>query len=192
MPKYQRGQQRVEQAAGPRPVGGRPEHVARLREEVVRMDEARDVADDQAVRLERPLRRAGRAAGVDDQCRIVRGGSTTWNRQPRPRGEWTTAPVWEHRLHGGVPDGRGGAAALPPVRSRRARVPHQARRRERRHRRAHDHRQPLGGARQARAAPARDRRRRRARERGPCLGGAAAETASADSRRSTPRPTIRR
>ncbi len=39
--EVQRGQQRVHQAAGPGPVGRRPEHVALLREPVVRVDEAR-------------------------------------------------------------------------------------------------------------------------------------------------------
>src|SRR5260221_488521 len=58
-------------APGPRPVGRRPEQIPGLREEVVRMHEPRDIADDQAMRLQRALRRAGGAAGVDDDRRII-------------------------------------------------------------------------------------------------------------------------
>ena len=67
-------QQRVEQPAGPGPVCRRPEHVAGLREEVVRADEARQIPEQGAMRDQGALRRAGGAAGVDDQRRVVGGG----------------------------------------------------------------------------------------------------------------------
>ena len=70
--EIERRQQRIHQAAGPRPVGRRPEHVARLRKAVVRMDEAGQVAEQARVRHQRALRRAGRAAGVDDERRVAR------------------------------------------------------------------------------------------------------------------------
>ena len=69
--EVQRGQQRVHEAAGPRPVGRRPEEIARLRKAVVRMDEAGQVAEQAAMRHQRALRRAGRAARVDEQRGIV-------------------------------------------------------------------------------------------------------------------------
>src|SRR3954452_6880316 len=64
-------QQRVHESAGPRPVGGRPERIALLRKKVVRVDEARDVAEQDTMRLERALRRAGGAAGIDDERRVI-------------------------------------------------------------------------------------------------------------------------
>src|ERR1051325_697187 len=67
-------QERVHKAAGPGPVGGRPEQSALRREEVVRMDEPWHVAEHHAVRLERALRRPGGAARVDDERRVVRPG----------------------------------------------------------------------------------------------------------------------
>ena len=68
------GHEHVEEAAHPGPVGGRPDQVVRLREEVVRELEPGQVAVQDAVREERALRRAGRARGVDDQRRVVRRG----------------------------------------------------------------------------------------------------------------------
>ena len=70
--EVQRGQQRVHEPAGPRPVGGRPEEVARLRKAVVRVGEARQVAEQARMRHQRALRRAGGAARVDDERRFVR------------------------------------------------------------------------------------------------------------------------
>ena len=69
--EVQRRQQRVHQAAGPGPVGRRPEDVALLRKPVLRRHEAGQVADQRAVRHQRALRGAGRAAGVDQQRRIL-------------------------------------------------------------------------------------------------------------------------
>ena len=65
------GHEHVEEAAHPGPVRGRPDQVVRLREEVVRELEPRQVAVQDAVREERALRRPGRARGVDDQRRRV-------------------------------------------------------------------------------------------------------------------------
>ena len=62
----------VVEAADPGPVGRRPDAVARLREEVVRELEAGQVAGQHAVAVERALRRAGRAGGVDEQRGRVR------------------------------------------------------------------------------------------------------------------------
>ncbi len=72
--EIERGEQRIHQAAGPGPVGGRPEQVARLRVPVVRVHEARQVADQALLRHQRALGRAGGAAGVDQQRRISRRG----------------------------------------------------------------------------------------------------------------------
>ncbi len=72
--EVQRGQQRVHQAAGPRPVGGAPEDIARLREPVLAGDEAGQVADQRALRDQRTLRCPGGAAGVDQYRRIVGPG----------------------------------------------------------------------------------------------------------------------
>ncbi|TAN51940.1 MAG: hypothetical protein EPN19_11665, partial [Betaproteobacteria bacterium] len=77
-------QQRIEQAAGPRPVGRRPEQVARPRKEIVRIDEPRQVADEHAVRVQRALGRAGGAAGVDDERRILRAGVGAGEMAARP------------------------------------------------------------------------------------------------------------
>ena len=62
----------VVEAADPGPVGRRPDPVARLREEVVRELEPGQVAGQHAVAVERALRRAGRAGGVDEQGGRVR------------------------------------------------------------------------------------------------------------------------
>ena len=64
------------------------------------------------------------------------------------------------RLRRRVPDGRDRAAALASVRSRRARVPHGARRSLGRDRRADHHRQPAGNPGSPDALAACDRRRR--------------------------------
>ncbi len=63
----------VEEAAHPGPVRRRPDQVVRLREEIVRELEPRQVAVQDAMGEERALRRAGRAGGVDDQRRRVGG-----------------------------------------------------------------------------------------------------------------------
>ena len=57
----------VVEPADPRPVGGSPDPVARLREEVVRELEAGKVPGEDAVAVQRPFRRAGRAGRVDEQ-----------------------------------------------------------------------------------------------------------------------------
>ena len=67
-------QQRVEQAAGPGPVGRRPEHVAALRKEIVRADKAGQITEQGSLRHQGALRIAGGAAGVDEQGRIIGGG----------------------------------------------------------------------------------------------------------------------
>ena len=69
--EIQRRQQRIHQPAGPRPVGRRPEQVAGLRKAVVRMHEARQVAEQAAVRHQRALGRPGGAARVDDERGVV-------------------------------------------------------------------------------------------------------------------------
>src|SRR5579862_4598529 len=65
-----RRHQRVPQAAGPGPVGGRPESIAWLRKAIMRVLEAGQVADQRAVRKERSLRRTRGSARVDDGGRI--------------------------------------------------------------------------------------------------------------------------
>ena len=67
-------QQAVEQAAGPGPVGRRPDPVARLREEIVRHLDAGQVTEQHAMGMQRALRRPGGAGGVDHHRRIVRRG----------------------------------------------------------------------------------------------------------------------
>jgi hypothetical protein len=67
-------QQHVEQAADPGPVGRRPEQVAGLGEQLLRHLHARQVAEQDAVRVQRALRAAGGAGGVDDHRRVVRAG----------------------------------------------------------------------------------------------------------------------
>ena len=88
------------------------------------------------------------------------------------------APGDRDRLHRGVPDGRDRAAAVAPLRPRRARVPHGARRGFGRDRRAGHHRQPVGDPRPAHAPAACDRRRRRERSRGHCTGKTCSPSAS--------------
>ena len=63
----------VVEAADPRPVGGCPDAVARLREEVVRELETRQVAGEDAVAVEGTLRQACRPRRVDEQRGRVRG-----------------------------------------------------------------------------------------------------------------------
>ncbi len=80
--KIQRRQQRIEQAAGPGPIGGAPEH--RLRglagvqrveaKPVLAADKAAQVADQRPVRDQRALGVARGAAGVDQQRRVVGAG----------------------------------------------------------------------------------------------------------------------
>ena len=77
--EIQRRQQRVHQAAGPRPIRRRPEHVAGLRELIVRVHEAGQVAEQALLRHQRAFRRAGRPAGVDEDRRI--GGARGHRRE---------------------------------------------------------------------------------------------------------------
>ena len=72
-----RRQEPVQQPASPGPIGRRPEHVAGLRVEVVRMDEPGNVAEDRAVRLQGSLGGARSSTGVDDQRRVVSTGVDT-------------------------------------------------------------------------------------------------------------------
>src|SRR5713101_3166714 len=65
------GQEHVEQPADPRPVRGRPEAIARLREAVVRVLDAREVAEEDAVRVQRSLRLARGARSIDDDRRVL-------------------------------------------------------------------------------------------------------------------------
>ncbi len=69
-PEVERGQQRVHEAAGPRPIGRRPEQILSLRKNIVRVDESGQVAEHALLRHERALRRPGRAARVNQQRRI--------------------------------------------------------------------------------------------------------------------------
>src|SRR4051812_5006029 len=90
-----RRQQRIEQSTGPCPVRRRPEHVARLRKEVVRMHEARDVAEDHPMRVQRALRRACRAARVDDEGWVIGGRIDTLKKR---RGFLQKLVPWENVL----------------------------------------------------------------------------------------------
>ncbi len=73
----QRRQQRVEQSAGPGPVGRRPEQVARLRKEIVRHLDAGHMAEQHAMRVQaRPW--AGR------WCRTCRSSSPDRRRRCLP------------------------------------------------------------------------------------------------------------
>ena len=67
----QRGKQHVDQSADPRPVGGRPNQVAGLRQEVVAHLDAGQVAQEHAMRVQRAFWLARRPRGVDDQRRII-------------------------------------------------------------------------------------------------------------------------
>ena len=70
--EIERGKQRVHEAAGPGPVGRRPEEISFTRITVVRMDEPRQIAKETPVRHQSALGRPGRAAGVDEKRRIAR------------------------------------------------------------------------------------------------------------------------
>ncbi|CUJ26303.1 Uncharacterised protein [Achromobacter xylosoxidans] len=72
MAEIQRGQQRIHHAAGPGPVGRRPEHVGGPRKPVLRGHEAGQVADQRAVRQQGALGRAGGAGGIEQDGRIRR------------------------------------------------------------------------------------------------------------------------
>ena len=134
--EVQRGQQGVHQAPGPRPVGWRPEHVPLLREPVLRSDEAREVADQCAMRHQGALRRAGRSARVDQQRRVVRQGRDEVGvvavlRQQGapfvtfaiaradddqvPERRATRADRGDRRQRAGVDDRRDGVAVLQPI-----------------------------------------------------------------------------
>ena len=67
-------QQHVEQPAGPGPVGRRPDAVAGLREEVVVGLDPGKMPDQHTMAMQRALRLAGGARGVDHHRRIVGGG----------------------------------------------------------------------------------------------------------------------
>ena len=70
-PVGEAGHEDVVEAADPGPVGGCPDPVAGLRIEVVRELEPGQVAREDAVAVERALRRPGRAGGVDEERRRV-------------------------------------------------------------------------------------------------------------------------
>ena len=84
--EVERRQERVHQAAGPRPVRRRPEHRIVLRKPVLAADEARQVADQHPVR-QRACPWAGRS------CRWCRSG----RRHPRRRCRPASAPRPRHR-----------------------------------------------------------------------------------------------
>jgi len=67
----QRGQQHVEQASGPGPVGGRPESITGLRKEVVRDHHAGEMTDDDTAAMQHALRLAGRPRRVHQDRGIV-------------------------------------------------------------------------------------------------------------------------
>ena len=66
-PEVERRQQRIHQTAGPCPVGRRPKKVVFLRENIVRVDEPWQVAEQTLLRHQRALGRSRRAAGVDQE-----------------------------------------------------------------------------------------------------------------------------
>ena len=70
----ERGKQRIEQPADPGPVGRRPHHVARLREEAVHHLDIGEMAEQHAMRMQRALGISGRARGIDDDGGIVARG----------------------------------------------------------------------------------------------------------------------
>ena len=88
-----RRQQRVHQTSGPSPIRRRPEHVAWLRKPVMRGDEARQVADQRAMRHQRALRRPGRPTRVDQQRRIIRERNAPASKQSRWRRQQRTPSV---------------------------------------------------------------------------------------------------
>ncbi len=102
--EVQRGQQRVHQAAGPGPVGRRPEHrvgrtagLARVKAEpVLAADKAGEVADQRPVRDERTLGVASGAAGVDQHGRVVGAGA----HRLEPLGHGTDRRVQVHICFG--------------------------------------------------------------------------------------------
>ena len=67
-------QQRIEQTAGPGPVGRRPVAVAGLRKRIMRQFGARHMAEQNAMGMQRAFRLAGRARGVNHHRRIVGRG----------------------------------------------------------------------------------------------------------------------
>ena len=93
------GHQHVEEAAHPGPVRRRPDQVVRLREEVVRELEPRQVAVENAVGEQRALRRPGRARGVDDQRRRVGRGRHRLEAVRRGREQRRQLAVDVDRLH---------------------------------------------------------------------------------------------
>ena len=67
-------QQHVEQAAGPGPVGGRPEAVARLRKALMHELHRRHPPGHHAMCMQRTLGRAGGAGGEDQEGRVFGAG----------------------------------------------------------------------------------------------------------------------
>ena len=98
-PVEETGHQHVEEAAHPGPVRRRPDQVVRLREEVVRELEARQVPVQNAVREQRALRRPGRAGRVDDQRRRVGCGRHRLEAVGRRRQQRRQLAVDVDRLH---------------------------------------------------------------------------------------------
>src|SRR5262249_35431350 len=78
--------QHVEQAPGPGPVGRSPEQVAALREELLRQLHARQMAEQDAVGVQRTLRLSRRAGGVDDQGGVL-GACVAWGERVGGLGE---------------------------------------------------------------------------------------------------------
>ena len=128
--EVQRGQQRVHEPAGPRPVGRRPEEIAVLRIAVVRVHEARQVADEASVRHQRALRRTRGAARVHDERRIVgaRGDGREVRRRRRDRGRRSRrgrrrARPRRRARASGAAAARGSARDCPSTADRRSRRP---------------------------------------------------------------------
>src|ERR1700684_3976913 len=67
-------EQRIDQAADPGPVGRRPHQIAGLGQEIVAHLDIRQMAEHEAMRMQRALRIAGGARGEDDHRRIVGRG----------------------------------------------------------------------------------------------------------------------
>ena len=73
-PVMQRGHQHVEQPADPGPIGGCPDVVAGLGEEIVAHLDPRQMAEKNAMGVKRPFGVAGRAGGIDQDRGIIGSG----------------------------------------------------------------------------------------------------------------------
>ena len=101
----------VHDPGDPGPVGRRPDHVVGLREELVDRLEGRHVPEDDAMGVQRALGIAGRARGVDEERRVLRG--RVHRREFRRRRGQRVLVATRHRC-------RRSPAAAPARRRRRA------------------------------------------------------------------------